>query len=94
MPNTSHIAAVSVNERRVDTPHGSIFVQEAPGDGPAATPPGHLRLVSGDVLVSAAHRGRKHARDAFVRVTDLRRLARQVSVPSFYRMAGWARRSA
>ena len=32
MPNTSHIAAVSVNERRVDTPHGSIFVQEAPGD--------------------------------------------------------------
>ena len=35
MPNTSHIAAVSVNERRVDTPHGSIFVQEAPGDGPA-----------------------------------------------------------
>ena len=35
MPNTSHTAAVSVNERRVDTPDGSIFVQEAPGDGPA-----------------------------------------------------------
>ena len=35
MPDTSHIAAVSVNERRVDTPHGSIFVQEVPGDSPA-----------------------------------------------------------
>ena len=35
MPNTSRTAAVSVNERRVDTPHGSIFVKEAPGDGPA-----------------------------------------------------------
>lgn len=35
MPDISHTAAVSVNERRVDTPHGSIFVQEAPGDGPA-----------------------------------------------------------
>lgn len=35
MPDTNHTAAVSVNERRVDTPDGSIFVQEAPGDGPA-----------------------------------------------------------
>ena len=28
MPDTSHTAAVSVNERRVDNPDGSIFVQE------------------------------------------------------------------
>ena len=35
MPDTSHTAAVSVDERRVATPHGSIFVREAPGDGPA-----------------------------------------------------------
>jgi len=35
MPDTSHTAAVPVGERRVGTPHGSIFVQETPGDGPA-----------------------------------------------------------
>ena len=35
MPDTSHAGAVSVDERRVDTAHGSIFVREAPGDGPA-----------------------------------------------------------
>jgi 2-hydroxy-6-oxonona-2,4-dienedioate hydrolase len=35
MPDTSHTAAASVEERRVGTPHGSIFVREAPGDGPA-----------------------------------------------------------
>jgi haloalkane dehalogenase len=35
MPDTSHTAAVSVDERRVGTPHGSIFVRETPGDGPA-----------------------------------------------------------
>jgi haloalkane dehalogenase len=35
MPDTNHPAAVSVNERRVDTPHGSILVREAPGDDPA-----------------------------------------------------------
>jgi haloalkane dehalogenase len=35
MPHTSHTAAASVNEARVATPHGSIFVQEMPGDGPA-----------------------------------------------------------
>jgi haloalkane dehalogenase len=34
MPDTSH-TAVPVGERRVATPHGSIFVREAPGDGPA-----------------------------------------------------------
>jgi pimeloyl-ACP methyl ester carboxylesterase len=35
MPDTSQTAAVPVGERRVDTAHGSIFVREAPGDGPA-----------------------------------------------------------
>jgi haloalkane dehalogenase len=35
MSDTSHTGAVSVDERRVDTAHGSIFVREAPGDGPA-----------------------------------------------------------
>jgi haloalkane dehalogenase len=35
MPTTSHTAAVSFNERRVDTPDGSILVRETPGDGPA-----------------------------------------------------------
>lgn len=35
MPKMSDVSAVSVEERRVDTPHGSIFVQETPGDGPA-----------------------------------------------------------
>jgi pimeloyl-ACP methyl ester carboxylesterase len=35
MPDTSHTAAVSVDERRVGTPHGSIFVQEVPGEDPA-----------------------------------------------------------
>ncbi|MGH3557609.1 MAG: alpha/beta fold hydrolase [Mycobacterium sp.] len=35
MQDTSRTAAVSVDERRVDTPHGSIFAREAPGDGPA-----------------------------------------------------------
>jgi pimeloyl-ACP methyl ester carboxylesterase len=35
MPDTSHTAAVSVDERRVGTPHGNIFVREAPGDDPA-----------------------------------------------------------
>jgi pimeloyl-ACP methyl ester carboxylesterase len=35
MPKMSDASAVSAEERRVDTPHGSIFVREAPGDGPA-----------------------------------------------------------
>ena len=35
MPDTSHTAAESVEERQVGTPDGSIFVREAPGDGPA-----------------------------------------------------------
>src|SRR6478609_5472476 len=35
MSHTSHAGAVSVDERRVSTPHGAIFVREAPGDGPA-----------------------------------------------------------
>jgi haloalkane dehalogenase len=34
MPDTSQAAAaVSVDERRVDTPHGAIFVRDAPGEG-------------------------------------------------------------
>lgn len=36
MSHTSHAGAVSVDERRVSTPHGAIFVREAPSDGPAA----------------------------------------------------------
>jgi pimeloyl-ACP methyl ester carboxylesterase len=35
MTDTSHAATASDEHRRVDTPHGSIFVQEAPGDEPA-----------------------------------------------------------
>jgi pimeloyl-ACP methyl ester carboxylesterase len=35
MSHTSHAGAVSVDERRVSTPHGAIFVREAPGDEPA-----------------------------------------------------------
>ena len=35
MSDTSRTPAVSVEERRVDTAHGSIFVRAAPGDGPA-----------------------------------------------------------
>ena len=35
MSDTSHAGAVSVDERRVSTPYGAIFVREAPGDGPA-----------------------------------------------------------
>ena len=35
MSHTSHAGSVSVDERRVSTPHGAIFVREAPGDGPA-----------------------------------------------------------
>lgn len=43
MPNISDTTAMFVDERRVDILHGSIFVREAPGDGPAVRSyPSHM----------------------------------------------------
>ena len=57
MPNISDTTAMFVDERRVDTAHGSIFVREAPGDGPAVSSyPSHMTDASENPSRAAHYR--------------------------------------